>query len=509
LKTPEQLTAMLPVQPALVQPSSPLKTPEQLMAMLPAQPAIVPGHPALVQQLSSPLKTPEQLMAELPPAPPVLAPTSANKVQQFSPDELNMVNVMNGVPDDIQIVPTSMPAAKGATAPKRPAAGLLQSGSGAGSVAMDFQQPSFDNPQMQTGLAVSPTFIPPPPFYDALPTASPDGGGGGSYSRPQASLMLTDADLAADYKKGFNTYVSKQPVKDRMVSLYPTPGAAQALPSLDALATNPMASPDIVMPDMPLEPPPLPMGGGGIGGMGGIPGSASFSLIQQPHQHPGGDNVEELLKKNDEALKKHFGSQKGLSSTRPALALLQGAGEGLGGQQRAIAGGSADLLMQQAQYQDWFKQNQDYQKRYASNFKTGDAVDTMKSRMAMWANVQEQQKAIDAEIVDSMHSSSTHKGKRASMIRINSNVNHAMSHVAQQQYNARVAQQEKELWGEYHHLEQVQKELAQEDKNYKKLSLKTQEEEQLYAARTRQTGTLWQNMAKQQQGPPGFFLGPN
>merc|ERR1719262_1482377 len=113
------------------------------------------------------------------------------------------------------------------------------------------------DPQAQAALAVAPTFIPPPPFYDVVPTGSPDGYGSGSYSKPQPSLMLTDTDLQAEYKKGFNQYLAKEPEKDRLVGMY-REGGTQQLPSLDALG-GPMASPD-AMPNVPITAPQFQMG---------------------------------------------------------------------------------------------------------------------------------------------------------------------------------------------------------------------------------------------------------
>merc|ERR1719443_1404360 len=121
---------------------------------------------------------------------------------------------------------------------------------------------------------------------------------------------------------------------------------------------------------------PGAMGGmpGAMGGMPNLPmmpGAPSLSLIQR--QGSAGDPIEEQIRKNDEALRKHFGNQKGSLSTRPAAALLQGEGSGLDT--------SADFLMQQAEYQEWFKKNQQYQKQYGGNFKSSqDVSETMKSR---------------------------------------------------------------------------------------------------------------------------------
>lgn len=449
----------------------------------------LPTVPSQVPNLSAQhLKTPEELMAMLRVQP---ATMSASKVQKFSPEELNMVNAMEGAPDDMKVVPTTMPTMQVGKASKRPAAGLLQSGSGATDNTATFQDPIFADPETQATMGVTPTYIPPPPFYNELPTASPEGLSG-SYSRPQASLVLTDADLAAEYKQGFNQYVAKEAPKDRMVSMYKT---NQQLPPLDALV-NPTGPLD-VMPNLPMEPPALPMGDG----MGGIlpPISGGFSLIQR--QKNGGDSVEEKLKKNDEALKKHFGNLKPSSSSRPTLTLLQGAGAGQG----ELAGSSADLLMQQAQYKDWFQQNAMYQKQYGSNFKTGDDVaSAMQNRMDILANMQQQQKAMNDEILDAMHSTSPHRGKKASMIRVNSTVNS----VERQKYLAQAAAREEAMWDEYHHLEGVQKELEQAQKHYEQVNAKTQEEMQLYSARTRQTSTLWHNYATQRAGPAGFFLAP-
>merc|ERR1719443_2060271 len=71
---------------------------------------------------------------------------------------------------------------------------------------------------------------------------------------------------------------------------------------------------------------PGAMGGmpGAMGGMPNLPmmpGAPSLSLIQR--QGSAGDPIEEQIRKNDEALRKHFGNQKGSLSTRPAAALLQ------------------------------------------------------------------------------------------------------------------------------------------------------------------------------------------
>merc|ERR1719217_1826547 len=101
---------------------------------------------------------------------------------------------------------------------------------------------------------------------------------------------------------------------------------------------------------------------------------------------------------------------------------------------------------------------------------------------------------MDKEIVDSMQQAYRlpgHQGKSASMIKVDSNVDRKKD--ARQQSNSEAAARqhatarEKRLWAEYDHLEE--------------------EQEELYQARTMQSNTLWQNFAKQRQGPAGFFLG--
>lgn len=446
--------------------------------------------------------------------------SSTTQVPQFTPEELNMASIAAGAPDDLKVVPTTMPSSPYAPAQKkRPVAGLLQQGNGAMDATSMSQDPSdvqLADPQAQAALAVSPTFVPPPPFYDVVPTGSPDGYGSGAYSKPQPSLMFTDSDLQAQYRKGFNQYLAKEPEKDRMVGMY-REGGTQQLPSLDALG-GPIASPD-VMPNVPIAPPQMQMGGIG-GGMPGIEGSMpnlpglgptipgavpGLALLQR--QEPDGVDVKELLKQNDLALKKHFGS-KGVTSFRPTAALLQGQDAGLAMQ----AGTTAEDLMQQAQYQQWLKDSAAYQRRYGGNGKSEDVKEELKNRMATYATIQQQQQAMDHAIVDAMqqpyklpssYKLPVHKGNAASMLRVNSAVNN----VAQQQYNAEVAAREKAMWSEYHNLEQESKELTQMQKDYKKVLLQREQEQGLYQARSMQDKTLWTNFHKQQQNP-GWFLGP-
>jgi len=328
--------------------------------------------------------------------------------------------------------------------------------------------------------------------------------------------MFTDSDLQAQYRKGFNQYLAKEPEKDRLVGMY-REGGTQQLPSLDALG-GPIASPD-VMPDVPIAPPQMQMGGIG-GGMPGIdssmpnlpglgptiPGAVpGLALLQR--QEPDGVDVKELLKQNDMALKKHFGS-KGVTSFRPTAALLQGQDAGLAMQ----AGTTAEDLMQQAQYQQWLKDSAAYQRRYGGNGKSEDVKEELKNRMATYATIQQQQQAMDHAIVDAMqqpyklpssYKLPVRKGNAASMLRVNSAVNN----VAQQQYNAEVAAREKAMWSEYHNLEQESKELTQMQKDYKKVLLQREQEQGLYQARSMQDKTLWTNFHKQQQNP-GWFLGP-
>lgn len=330
-------------------------------------------------------------------------------------------------------------------------------------------------------------------------------------------LGTSMAALEAEYKKGFNAYVKEQKGKDKLIRPYSVPGAVPDLPPLDQ--TNAIATPDM-MPNVPLEPPGMPMGdsiggmpmGGGMGGMGSMPmgggmdsmpnlpmmpGAPTLSLIQR--QNPDGDSADELIRKNDEALRKHFGSPKQSLNRRPATTLVQGEGSGLSAED------SAEFVMQKAAYQQWFQKNQEYQKQYAINTKSSfDIAESMRNKLELSGNLEEQQRALGAEILDAMHASSAHKGKSASMIRVNSTLNSA----AKQQHRAEVEAREKVLWSEWHHLQQVQRELAQDQKDYEKTRLKTVEQQQLGDSRWRQKKTLWTNFETRKPGTPGFFLAP-